>query len=135
MKKILLLCVFLLSFSLLVWCQSSNDVVLVYYFHGDFRCPTCFRIEQYSREAVEQNFKDELASGRVVFKVVNVETKGNEHFVKDYQLYTKSLIVSLVKNGKEVKFGNLTRVWEYIGNKQVFFDYVKNEVTSYLKEL
>ena len=115
--------------------KSTNDYIIAYYFHGNFRCFNCYRIEQYSKEAIEQYFKDELSSGKLVFKVINIEEKGNEHFIKDYQLYTKSLIISLVKNGKEVKFDNLVKVWEFLGNKQKFYDYVKDEITQYLKEL
>lgn len=114
---------------------AQPNQIIVYYFHGSARCATCYRIEQYSREAVERNFKNELGSGKVVFKVVNVEEKGNEHFTNEYQLYTKSLVLSLVKDGKENKFQNLTKVWEYVGNKQKFYDYVKTEVDNYLKEL
>lgn len=115
--------------------QVENNHLSVYYFHGNFRCFTCYKIEQYAKEAIETNFKEDLASGKMVFKAINVEEKGKEHFIDDYQLYTKSLIISLVKDGKEIKYKNLTKVWEYIRNKQMFFDYVKNEVTSYLKEL
>jgi len=109
--------------------------IVAYYFHGSFRCATCRRIEQYSKEAVEENFKNELAEGKVVFKEINIEEKGNEHFAKDYQLYTKSLVISLIKDNKEIKFLNLTKVWEYAGDKQKFHDYVKTEVANYLKEL
>ena len=77
--------------------------VIAYYFHGSFRCVTCNNIERYAREAIETNFKDALASGNLEFEVINVENKGNERFSNDYQLYTKSLILSLVKDGKETK--------------------------------
>jgi len=112
-----------------------KNYVIAYYFHGNFRCYTCHKLEQYSKEAIESNFKDELASGKIVFKAVNIEEKGNEHFVNNYQLYTKSLIISLVKGGKEEKSKNLTKIWEYVGNKQRFYDYVKKEVSGFLKEL
>ena len=68
------------------------------------------------------------------FKVVNVEDKGNEHYGKDYQLYTKSLILSLVKDGKEIKWKNMDKIWEYVGNRQRFIDYVKSGVSDFLKE-
>ena len=108
--------------------------VVAYYFHGQMRCPTCYKLEQYSKEAIETNFKDALASGKLEFKVVNVEDKGNEHYGNDYQLYTKSLVLSLVKNGKEIKWRNLDKIWEYAGNKQRFIDYVKSGVADFLKE-
>ena len=114
---------------------SSGNQVVAYYFHGTFRCSSCLKIEQYSREAIEKYFGNELKSGKLVYKVINVEEKGNEHFVNDYQLYTKSLILSLVKDGKEIKSGNLAKVWEYLGSRDKFYEYVKNNVDSYLKEL
>jgi len=117
--------------------QAGEDVkdahVIAYYFHGSFRCPTCRKLEQYSREAVETNFKDALASGKLEFKVINVEDKENEHFVNDYQLYAKSLVISLIENGKEVKSKNLTKIWDYAGNKQMFFNYVTSEICDFLK--
>ena len=114
---------------------SSGNQVVVYYFHGTFRCSSCLRIEQYSREAIEKYFGNELKSGKLIFKVINVEEKGNEHFVNDYQLYTKSLVLSLVKDGKEIKSENLAKVWEYLGNREKFYEYVKGSVDSYLGDL
>jgi hypothetical protein len=118
--------------------QAAEDAkgahVIAYYFHGSFRCPTCHKLEQYSKEAIETNFKDAIASGRLEYKVVNIEDKGNEHYGSDYQLYTKSLILSLVKDGKEIKWKNLDKIWEYVGNKERFIDYVKCEVADFLKE-
>jgi len=108
--------------------------VIAYYFHGTFRCPTCSMMEKYSKEAIDANFKNELSSGKLEFKAVNVEERGNEHFVNDYQLYTKSLILSLVQGGKEIKSKNLTKIWDYARNKQRFSDYVVEEVKDFLRE-
>ena len=114
--------------------KPSESRVIAYYFHGDFRCATCYKLEQYSKEAIEANFKDALASGKLIFKTVNIDEKANRHFVNDYQLYTKSLVISLVKDGKEVKSKNLAKIWEYVGNKQKFYDYVTEEIRDFLKE-
>jgi len=113
---------------------AQGNRVTAYYFHGNFRCYTCHTMEQYSKEAIQANFKDALSSGKLEFKVINVEDRGNEHFTQDYQLYTKSLVLSLLKDGKEIKSKNLTKIWEYVRNKQRFFDYVSEEVNNFLKE-
>lgn len=138
MKKlnlILLAAVAVISACVPAFAQNeSNDRVIAYYFHGTFRCYTCTNMEKYSREAVEANFKDALQSGKLEFKAVNVEERDNEHFVNDYQLYTKSLILSLVKDGKEIKSKNLDKIWEYARNKQKFIDYVTTEVSGFLKD-
>ena len=114
--------------------EKPADKVIAYYFHGSFRCVTCNTMEKYSREAIEKNFKDALASGKIEFKEINVEDRGNEHFVNDYQLYTKSLVLSLVKDGKETRSKNLDKIWEYARNKQKFIDYVASEINEFLKD-
>lgn len=134
-KLLLFLCIAGISYFSFAENNPSSSKLYVYYFHGNYRCPTCHKLEKYSKEAIELNFKDEIASGRLVFKTINVEEKQNEHFIRDYQLFTKSLVISLVKDGKEVNFKNLAKIWEYAGNKQEFFNYVKGEVKDLLKEL
>ncbi|MFH1507017.1 MAG: nitrophenyl compound nitroreductase subunit ArsF family protein [Candidatus Omnitrophota bacterium] len=113
---------------------GADAKIIAYYFHCNARCPTCHKMEQYTKEAIEGNFKDELANGLLVVKAVNVEEKENEHFVNDYQLYTKTLIISHVENGKEIEYKNLTKIWEYVRDKKKFFNYVTSEINNYLKD-
>jgi len=115
--------------------QDRGAQVFAYYFHGSFRCVTCHNLEQYAKEAIKTNFKNELGKGVLVFKSVNVEKKENEHFLNDYQLYSKSLVLSLVRDGKEVKYKNLTKIWEYVRNKKKYINYVKSEIDAYLEEM
>ncbi|MDD5137094.1 MAG: nitrophenyl compound nitroreductase subunit ArsF family protein [Candidatus Omnitrophica bacterium] len=135
MKRARLLLVAALIFVSFVCEAAPANSVIVYYFHGNFRCVNCKTIEQNTKEAVEKYFRKELDAGTVVFKVVNVETKGNEHFTDEYKLYTKSVVLSLVKGGKEIKSDNLTKVWEYLRNKDAFHQYIRTEIEKYLKEL
>ena len=136
MIKRILLMVCCLGISSIVFAANNPPAIKVYayYFHGTFRCPTCHKLEQYAKEAIETNFKDALTSGKLAFKVVNIENKGNEHYVKDYQLFTKSLVLSLTKDGKEVRSRNLGKIWEYVGNKDRYENYVRDEVAAFMKE-
>jgi len=113
---------------------QGTDCVKVYYFHGFFRCSNCYKIEKYSKEAVDKYFDKELASGELVYEVINTDEKDNEHFIKDYELYTKSLVVSKIQGGEEVEYKNLEKVWDYLRNKEAFYNYVKEEVAKFLKE-
>jgi len=115
--------------------EKPASKVITYYFHGTFRCYSCTTMEKYAREAIETNFKDALASGKLEFKVVNVEDPGNEHFVNDYKLYTKSLVLSLVKDGKETKSENLDKIWEYVRNKDKFIAYVTEKTRGFLGDV
>lgn len=102
--------------------------IIVYYFHGIRRCPTCLKLEAYSQEAMQTGFAEELKTGKMEWRVVNIEESPNEHYEKDYQLYTKSVILSRVENGKETAWKNLEKIWELVGDKEVFVKYVQDEV-------
>lgn len=115
--------------------MSLSSQVVVYYFHGNARCPSCYKLEQYAKEALEQNFANELKDGRMVFKVVNLDQAGNDHFVADYQLYTKSVVLSLVKNGKQVRYKNLEKVWDLLRDQNQYHAYVRDEIKPFLGEL
>lgn len=114
--------------------KSKNAKVIAYYFHGNFRCSTCQTIEKYSKEAIEHHFANELKNGTLEFKPLNVEQAENRHYVQDYQLFSKSLLLSLIKQDKEVIWKNLADVWKLVGDKDKFFQYVKEEVEKLLKE-
>ena len=135
MKKIL--AVFIFIFFYAGFCVAANNQdakVIAYYFHGDFRCSNCYKIEKYSKEAIDKYFAKELASGELEYKVINVDERGNEHFAADYKLYTKSLVISRIKGGREVEYKNLEKVWNYLGDKGAFYNYVKEEVAKFLEE-
>ena len=121
--------------SLPVDTAAAPDHVVAYYFHTTYRCVSCRKIEAYSKLAVETAFAGDLASGRLQWRTINIEDEGNEHFVEDYQLYTKSLILSDQRLGREVRWKNLTRVWELLGNEPAFVDYVQTETRAFLMDL
>ena len=113
--------------------DTKDHKVTVFYFHGNVRCYTCNLIEQLTSEAVEEAFGEEMKNGVVELKVINVEEAENEHFVRDYQLYSKSVIVSDLIQGKQERWKNLQRVWELVRNDEAFKRYVQKEVKEYLQ--
>jgi thiol-disulfide isomerase/thioredoxin len=114
--------------------QQQQRQLVVYYFMTTYRCPSCHYIEETTRAAINENFAEQLKSGRMVFKMLNVEEPANEHFAKDYQLYTKSVVLSDTKGGKETRWTNLDKVWQLIHNDRGFEDYIVKEVKAYLGE-
>lgn len=106
--------------------------VVAYYFHTTYRCATCRAIEAYAREAIESAFAEDIAAGRLVVKSVNIEVQGNEHFVKDFALYTKSLVLVNEVRGRKPEWKNLEKVWQLVQDKPKFLRYVQDETRAYL---
>ena len=109
--------------------------VVAFYFHGNYRCSNCKKIEQYSREAIEKYFKEQLKTNRLVFNIINIDLPENKHFTEDYQLYTRSLIIAEFKDGKQVRWKNLTKVWNYLNDRDKFYEYVQSEIQKYLEHI
>ncbi len=112
--------------------QAGAHKVVAYYFHTNTRCSTCMKIEAYSKEAILQGFPDELKKGTLELRVVNYENPEHRHFMKDYKLVSKSLILVNTVNGKQTEWTNLKMVWQLTGRKDAFLNYVRREVRGYL---
>ena len=112
--------------------SKNHRVVIAYYFHGKARCPSCLKIEAYTKEAIFQNFENELKDGHLNWQAVNVEETENRHFIKDYQLYTKSVVIVDTIEGKQTRWKNLKQVWELLHDKGTFLHYINDEINAYL---
>jgi len=112
--------------------EAPEHQVVAYYFYSDTRCPSCVKIESWSDEAITGNFEDELESGLLVWTTINTDTKGNEHYLEDYEIYTKSLVIADFRKGKQVRWQNLEDVWNLLGNQEEFSAYVVANVQAYL---
>jgi len=106
--------------------------VVVYYFYNTIRCASCRHIEEYTGETLRTFFAPRLKDGVVEWRPVNIDEKGNAHYAADYQLYSKSVILSEVVGGKEKGWKNLSRVWELLGSKEDFLYYVQTELQKVL---
>lgn len=102
---------------------------LVYYFHATVRCATCRTIEAYAHETVASAFAPDLKAGSLQWKAVNVDEPLNRHFIRDFQLYTRSVVVVDAKNPKRYKV--LDQVWQLVRDREAFQRYVEQEVRAF----
>jgi hypothetical protein len=114
--------------------RKTEKTAAVYYFYTNTRCSSCKTIEAYTREAVEKNFASDYKGWKVVFKGVNIEEESDKHFVQDYWLNAKSVVVQKFSGGKPLKWGKLEKVWQLLGDKEAFINYVTEETHKLLDE-
>lgn len=111
---------------------AMSDGTVVYYFHGNVRCATCKKIEAYTDDAVSQGFSQELQNGALSWRVVNVEEPQNRHFIQDFQLVTKSVVLAEYRDGNVVRWKNLDKVWQLVRNQDAFAAYIRDETSAFL---
>lgn len=103
-------------------CQTAAAETVLSYYHNSIRCNTCHNMEKWTSETAD--------SLPIKFTAVNTDEPENKHFLTDYGLYTKSVIVSDSESGK---WKNLDKIWNYAGSETDFKAYVKKEVEDFIQ--
>ncbi len=115
--------------------STALDRVVVTYFHKEFRCEMCLAFEANSEEALRTAFPGELADGRLVWRVLNLDDKQNTHYEDDYGLTELSLVVAGERDGVVVEWRTLPDIWGLVDDKQALIDYVTYEVGKTLDKV
>jgi thiol-disulfide isomerase/thioredoxin len=111
------------------------DSVVVYYFHGARRCPTCRGIQETIERTIKERFGAETASAALSFQDVNIDEPDNKHFAKEYNLSFSSMVVSARKGKETLKWENCDKVWEHARDPSALADYTDRQIRGYLEML
>jgi hypothetical protein len=114
--------------------ESVDDGLMVYYFHGNVRCPTCRSIESQSYDTVKAEFDSELANGAVVWKTLNYEEPSNAELAKRFEIQMPVVVLAQMKDGRIADWKRLDQVWAVVGDKSAFREYVRGEIAAMLKD-
>lgn len=106
--------------------------VVAFYFYGNVRCTTCRTMQTLATEAIETGFADEIKNGRLQMISINVDEPGNEHYVNDYQLTTRAVVLARFEGTTQKEWKNLDKIWNLVRNRPAFIEYVQTETTHIL---
>ena len=121
--------------------KSVNDLsvpehrMVAYYFHGNARCATCMKLESYAEEAITTAFQKELENGTLEWQVVNTDELENEHFIEEYNLSHQMVVLVEYNNGKQIQWKSLEKIWDLVGDKPEYVEYVQSETRKYLDNI
>jgi hypothetical protein len=71
----------------------NSPAVSVYYFHFTNRCATCMAVEENARNAVEELFPDEYATGIYTFSSLNLDEAGTKEIADKLGVGGQTLMV------------------------------------------
>jgi hypothetical protein len=112
--------------------SPSDEVLVVYYFHGAQRCVTCRLIESQARETVERYFSDLLRRGTIVWKTVNYDSPSGAALAQRFKI-AMPMVVLATESGQQItRWKSLDSVWPLAREKEAFVSYVREEIKSML---
>jgi len=112
--------------------ESVDDAVMVYYFHGNTRCPTCRSIESQAHEAVQSDFVSEVENEQVIWKVLNYEEPAGTELGKKFEIQMPVVVLARISGGQIEDWKRLDQVWALVGDKPAFREYLCGEIAGML---
>lgn len=110
---------------------SFAQTVEVIDFHNTNRCKTCLMIEKSAKSVLEKEFANELKSGKIVFKTVNVDKTENAQISEQFEASGSALWI--YRADKKIKVDLTDFAFMNVGNAEKFSEKVKAEIQKALK--
>lgn len=107
------------------------DKVQVFLFHATKRCSTCIAIGKLAAETVNERFQDELKSGKIEFREVNIDLPQNKELTEKFQAGGSALYLNAVR-GLQDNIEQDAKVWRLTGNPVAFKDYLEDRINILL---
>ena len=107
------------------------DKVEVFHFHGDQQCPSCIAVGDLAQKTVNENFRDELASGRLVFAHVNYALSENTALATQYNVTGSSLWIGVYDANGFHREQDI-KVWYLIDDPDTYSNYLSGIISKRL---
>jgi len=107
--------------------------VQVFLFHATQRCPTCIRIGKLAKATVEERFAEQLKSGKIEFREINIDLPENKALAEKFQATGSAFYINSIKNGQD-NIAEDTMVWQLASGYEIKFkDYLSNKLNTILE--
>ncbi len=110
---------------------SDSEKIEVFVFHATQRCISCINIGKYTRTVIEEKFPNELKSGKITFREVNIDLAKNRQLAKDYGVSGSALYINTIKDGKD-NHEEDTTVWRLVTNESQMKSYFEAKLKKLL---
>ena len=110
---------------------GKNIRVEVFHFHFTRQCYSCIRLGELAEATVNEFFKEEIGSGKIVFGHLNVDSEENRELTLKYGASGASLWIGTYIDGVFHKEQNAA-VWYKINKEEEFKSYLKGIIEKRL---
>ncbi len=108
--------------------------VLILQFHRTQRCKFCLNMENHTKETLNTFFPDDIKDENIVFRTVDMELPRYKSLIKKYDLFTSTLVLVDVAEGKELRWKIVTEAWYLTNKKQKFIKMLESELLEFQED-
>lgn len=111
--------------------SKSSDRVQIFLFHATKRCISCINIGKFAKETVEQKFPEELKSGKIEFREINIDLPENKELATKFKATGSALFINAIINNND-NISEDAQVWRFVSDKEAFISYLSDKIKSLL---
>jgi len=115
--------------------NASASMLEVIDFHSTRRCTRCQMIEANTLHTLDTYFGDELISGKISLRIINVDEEKNFEIAERFEAIGTSLFLNLIKDGKETHIDLTNFAFKNWENQDVFSKELKSKISAELKKI
>jgi len=84
----------------------------VIYFHVNQRCVTCLCFEQHVNNVIDTYFQDAVSSGKLAYRVLNLQKAENTDIAKKYGAVGSQLFINVIIKGVD-NIEDIQSIWNW----------------------
>lgn len=111
--------------------SKPAEKIQVFLFHATQRCSSCIAIGKYAKETIDQKFPEELRSGKIEFREINIDLPENKDLATKFKATGSALFINPIFDRQD-HIKDDTRVWQLVSNKQDFINYLSDKLQKML---
>lgn len=111
--------------------EAVADKVQVFLFHATQRCTTCTAIGRLAGETVNERFQEELKSGKIEFREVNIDLPENKALAAKFQASGSALFLNPIR-GNVDNIEQDVKVWRLTSDPDAFKSYLEGRLNIML---
>lgn len=101
-------------------------------FHSTHQCYSCLYIGNKALEVLENNFAEEMQSGKISFQKINVDEAQNKEIVNKYKARGSSLFFNSIIDNQD-NISEDINIWRLVGKDKEFENYLVNKINNLIK--
>ncbi len=100
--------------------QLAESQFSAVYFHAANRCATCRKIEKFAHEALTP----EIEASKLAWQTADFTASDNASLVDQFKVYSSTVVLVEVQDGKVVRWKNLEEVWNHTSEQADFTAFI-----------
>lgn len=107
--------------------SATASRLVAFYFHGNKRCDACNSIERLTRAAM----KPDTDAGTVEIRSINVDDPAHAHFVTDFALAVRTVVLAEEVGGRYPRWKRLDECWSRYEEPEDFTAYLQANLQAF----